>query len=85
MKFRLYTKNSCPYCQAAVKLLAEHQKEFECYYEDGWKDCLWHENGNKHRERHYNKDGVLNGILTKWYESGEKMSEVTKPRYLVHF
>ncbi len=51
------------------------QKEFECYYEDGWKDCLWYENGNKHRERHYNKDGVLNGILTNWYESGEKMFE----------
>ena len=31
MKFRLYTKRNCPYCQAAVNLLAEHQKEFECY------------------------------------------------------
>ena len=31
MKFRLYTKTDCPYCQMAVKLLAEHQKEFECY------------------------------------------------------
>ena len=31
MKFRLYTKNNCPYCQAAISLLAENQKEFECY------------------------------------------------------
>jgi|TARA_R110000824_G_scaffold149975_1_gene320400 glutaredoxin len=31
MKFRLYTKNDCPYCQAAISLLAENQKEFECY------------------------------------------------------
>ena len=31
MKFRLYTKTDCPYCQMAVRLLAEHQKEFECY------------------------------------------------------
>ena len=31
MKFRLYTKNGCPYCQAAISLLAENQKEFECY------------------------------------------------------
>lgn len=31
MKFRLYTKADCPYCHRAVKLLVEHQKEFECY------------------------------------------------------
>lgn len=31
MKFRLYTKHDCPYCHAAMKMLAEHQKEFECY------------------------------------------------------
>ena len=31
MKFRLYTKAICPYCQMAVQLLAEQQKEFECY------------------------------------------------------
>ncbi len=31
MKFRLYTKTDCPYCQMAIRLLAEHQKEFECY------------------------------------------------------
>ena len=30
MKFRLYTKADCPFCHAAVALLAEHQKEFEC-------------------------------------------------------
>ena len=29
MKFRLYTKTSCPYCHMAVRLLADHQKEFE--------------------------------------------------------
>ncbi len=31
MKFRLYTKANCPFCQMAVHLLAENQKEFECY------------------------------------------------------
>ena len=31
MKFRLYTKADCPYCHAAIALLAERQKEFECY------------------------------------------------------
>jgi glutaredoxin len=31
MKFRLYTKADCPYCHMAVRLLAEHQKDFECY------------------------------------------------------
>lgn len=31
MKFRLYTKSDCPYCHAAVRLLSEHKKEFECY------------------------------------------------------
>ena len=31
MKFRLYTKANCPYCQMAVRLLAENKKEFECY------------------------------------------------------
>ena len=31
MKFRLYTKADCPYCQMAIRLLSEHQKEFECY------------------------------------------------------
>ncbi len=34
MKFRLYTKTDCPYCQMAVMLLAEHKKEFECYSMD---------------------------------------------------
>ena len=29
MKFRLYTKTDCPYCQMAIRLLAEHKKEFE--------------------------------------------------------
>jgi|TARA_R110000851_G_scaffold296456_1_gene451612 glutaredoxin len=31
MKFRVYTKNGCPYCQMAVQLLADNQKQFECY------------------------------------------------------
>ena len=31
MKFRLYTKTACPYCQMAISLLAEHKKDFECY------------------------------------------------------
>lgn len=34
MKFRLYTKANCPYCQMAIQLLAEKQKEFECYAMD---------------------------------------------------
>ena len=40
MKFRLYTKNSCPWCHAAVKLLAERQKEFECYAMDQQPELL---------------------------------------------
>jgi len=40
MKFRLYTKNDCPYCHAAVKLLAEHKKEFECYAMDQQPELL---------------------------------------------
>tara|TARA_R110000744_G_scaffold254568_1_gene370188 strand:- start:2913 stop:3173 length:261 start_codon:yes stop_codon:yes gene_type:complete len=31
MKFRLYTKTSCPYCHAAIKLLSEGKHDFECY------------------------------------------------------
>ena len=31
MKFRIYTKKSCPYCHMAIQLLSEHQKDFECY------------------------------------------------------
>jgi glutaredoxin len=40
MKFRLYTKGDCPYCQMAVRLLAEHQKEFECYALDNQPELL---------------------------------------------
>ena len=40
MKFRLYTKIDCPYCQMAVRLLAEHQKEFECYAMDTKPELL---------------------------------------------
>ena len=40
MKFRLYTKTNCPYCQMAIRLLAEHQKEFECYALDSKPELL---------------------------------------------
>lgn len=40
MKFRVYTKRDCPYCQMAVRLLAEHQKEFECYALDNQPKLL---------------------------------------------
>ena len=40
MKFRLYTKRDCPYCQMAVRLLADNQKEFECYALDNQPKLL---------------------------------------------
>tara|TARA_B100000131_G_scaffold319436_1_gene365324 strand:+ start:1635 stop:1892 length:258 start_codon:yes stop_codon:yes gene_type:complete len=40
MKFRLYTKSDCPYCHAAVRLLADHKKEFECYSLDSKPELL---------------------------------------------
>ena len=40
MKFRLYTKANCPYCQMAVRLLAENEKEFECYALDNQPQLL---------------------------------------------
>ena len=40
MKFRLYTKRNCPYCQMAMNLLAEKQKEFECYALDSQPELL---------------------------------------------
>tara|TARA_R100000808_G_C2106331_1_gene121810 strand:- start:541 stop:798 length:258 start_codon:yes stop_codon:yes gene_type:complete len=40
MKFRLYTKADCPYCHAAIALLAERQKEFECYGLDKQPELL---------------------------------------------
>ena len=40
MKFRLYTRSGCPYCQMAVNLLEEHQKEFECYALDNQPKLL---------------------------------------------
>ena len=40
MKFRVYTKRDCPYSQMAVRLLAEHQKEFECYALDNQPKLL---------------------------------------------
>ena len=40
MKFRLYTKANCPYCQMAVNLLSERQKEFECYALDRQPELL---------------------------------------------
>ena len=40
MKFRLYTKANCPYCQMAINLLSEKQKEFECYALDRQPELL---------------------------------------------
>jgi glutaredoxin len=40
MKFRLYTKANCPYCQMAINLLSEQQKEFECYALDRQPELL---------------------------------------------
>lgn len=40
MKFRLYTKTSCPYCQMAIQLLTEHQKDFECFALDSKPQLL---------------------------------------------
>jgi len=40
MKFRLYTTTGCPYCQSAVQLLSERQKEFECYALDSQPKLL---------------------------------------------
>ena len=40
MKFRLYTTTNCPYCQMAMNLLAEKQKEFECYSLDRQPELL---------------------------------------------
>lgn len=40
MKFRLYTKANCPYCHMAMQLLAENQKEFECYALDSQPKLL---------------------------------------------
>ena len=40
MKFRLYTKANCPYCQMAINLLAEHQADFECYALDRQPELL---------------------------------------------
>ncbi len=40
MKFRLYTKSDCPYCQMAIHLLTENEKEFECYALDAQPHLL---------------------------------------------
>ena len=40
MKFRIYTKKNCPYCQMAIQLLSENQKDFECYSLDNQPDLL---------------------------------------------
>ena len=40
MKFRLYTKTNCPFCQMAIRLLAEHKKELECYALDNQPKLL---------------------------------------------
>ena len=40
MKFRIYTKKNCPYCQMAIQLLSENQKDFECYSMDNQPELL---------------------------------------------
>ena len=40
MKFRLYTKKNCPFCQMAIQILSENQKEFECYSLDQQPELL---------------------------------------------
>ena len=40
MKFRIYTTSGCPYCQMALQLLTEQQKEFECYALDNQPKLL---------------------------------------------
>lgn len=40
MKFRIYTKANCPYCQMAISLLAEKQQAFECYALDKQPELL---------------------------------------------
>jgi len=40
VKFRLYTRTSCPHCHAAIKLLSEKQHEFECYGLDKQPELL---------------------------------------------
>jgi glutaredoxin len=40
VKFRIYTKADCPYCQMAVTLLAREQKQFECYALDKQPELL---------------------------------------------
>jgi len=40
MKFRIYTTSGCPYCQMALQLLTERQKEFECYALDSRPQLL---------------------------------------------
>jgi len=40
VKFRLYTKTGCPHCHAAIQLLTERQKDFECYGLDRQPELL---------------------------------------------
>ncbi len=39
-KFKLYTKNSCPYCHAAVRLITESQCGYECHSIDAQPELL---------------------------------------------
>ena len=48
MKFRVYTKSNCPYCQMAVNLLAEQRKQFECYALDSKPELLNEIKGTYH-------------------------------------
>ncbi len=40
MKFRLYTRTTCPHCHAAIRLLSEGQHEFECWALDQQPELL---------------------------------------------
>jgi len=40
MKFKLYTKTTCPYCHSAQLLLAENKISFECHSLDDSPELL---------------------------------------------
>ena len=39
-KFKLYTMTSCPYCHAAIKLIAENKMDYECHALDNQPQLL---------------------------------------------
>ena len=63
MKFRLYTKTDSPYCQMAIRLLAEHEKQFECFAM-AKQPKLLNENKNTYRW----ETVPLVGEITEWQE-----------------